>query len=87
MANLELISKHENNDPTSLSSQPSFLKLISSYNIYTICIKYPIYCLLQEQYIDSWQACNIQEYSGLLSLMNNVSKQISASLYPKDVFA
>ncbi|KAH9688011.1 Shikimate O-hydroxycinnamoyltransferase [Citrus sinensis] len=32
-----------------------------------------------EQYIVSWQACNIQEYSGLLSSMHNASKQTSAS--------
>ncbi|KAH9699603.1 hypothetical protein KPL71_024433 [Citrus sinensis] len=35
---------------------------------------------LTEQYIVSWQACNIQEYSGLLSSMHNASKQTSASL-------
>ncbi|KAH9685720.1 Beta-myrcene/(E)-beta-ocimene synthase 2 [Citrus sinensis] len=40
-----------------------------------------------EQYIVSWQACNIQEYSGLLSSMHNASKQTSASLYPGGVFA
>lgn len=46
MANLELISKHENNHPTSLSSQPSFLNRISSHNIYTIWlnIQYIVYC-------------------------------------------
>ncbi|KAH9685722.1 Beta-myrcene/(E)-beta-ocimene synthase 2 [Citrus sinensis] len=32
-------------------------------------------------------ACNIQEYSGLLSSMHNASKQTSASLYPGGVFA
>ncbi|GAY65200.1 hypothetical protein CUMW_239360 [Citrus unshiu] len=41
----------------------------------------------KEQYIVSWQACNIQEYSGLLSSMHNASKQTSASLYPGGVFA
>ncbi|KAK9215422.1 hypothetical protein WN944_007427 [Citrus x changshan-huyou] len=33
------------------------------------------------------KACNIQEYSGLLSSMHNASKQTSASLYPGGVFA
>ncbi|KAH9685719.1 Beta-myrcene/(E)-beta-ocimene synthase 2 [Citrus sinensis] len=36
-----------------------------------------------EQYIVSWQACNIQEYSGLLSSMHNASKQTSASFARK----
>lgn len=39
---------HENNDSTPLFYQSSFLKRISSYVIYFLCIKYFRYRLLQE---------------------------------------
>ncbi|XP_052294733.1 disease resistance protein RPV1-like isoform X2 [Citrus sinensis] len=43
--------------------------------------------VIRNNILFSWQACNIQEYSGLLSSMHNISKQTSASLYPGGVFA